>query len=217
MEIPKTDIQDFDCLIEWHKRFTPRAEIHVSGGECLLRPDIEDQIEKLASAGIPTTIFTNGLLVGRRRRLLDMPLKWHITHHGQNDFVAWRQNADLLRNKPHIATRVMYGIKNEREAAALAPQYAGLNFHWQRLNGLKIGDSRPIVDDLPRVASGVVHLIRPDGRVYACNSVKRPPIGDTIRGQYDPRLAKKHDRTAKACVMGQGCAAYQTAVWLSRL
>lgn len=214
--MPQSHILDFDYLIKWRKKHAPLSEIHVSGGECLLRPDIERQIEKMVSADIPVTVFTNGLLISKRKQLLDMPLKWHVTHHDCNPFGLWRANVDLIRHRPHIACRVVYGKDKEATMLRFSRLYDGLNFHWAICNGLKEGDWKPVREDLPRIASGCIHLIVPDGRVYACNCSKRPPIGHIAQGSYSPGLAKRWDREARQCAIGGNCPAYQTAVWLSR-
>lgn len=216
--IPQIDILDFDCLIKWQQKYVPLSELHISGGECLLRPDIEIQIEKLVRADIPTTIFTNGLLISKRRDLVDMPLKWHVTHHSCNSFDRWRDNVELIRKRHHIACRVMHVPRNGPaiDFPAIEKQYHGLNFHWARCNGLKEGPWKPRKEDLKRIASECIHLIVPDGRVYACNSVRHPPIGHIDRGTYSPGLARRWDREAGSCASGGNCPAYQTALWLSR-
>lgn len=212
--MPPSHLLDFEALVKWHSRFVPAAHIHVSGGEPLDRPDIEEQIKKLVDAGITVTVFTNGMSISTRKKLLDMPLRWHVTHHGQNDINHWIDNVSIIKKKPHIATRVIYRCTDaEMAIAEHVYRSAGLNFFWQRLNGLKIAEIEPPASSV--IASQAIHLIRPSGNIYPCNDAKRPPIGNILTCSYDPGMARDADRTAFAC--GCACAAYQTALMCARL
>lgn len=186
--------------------------MHLSGGEPLLRPDIETQVEKIVSAGIAATITTNGMLISKRRRLLKMPLKWIVTHHECNDFEKWRFNADLIKKRPHIACRLLYGAASPCSAPQLEPLYKGLNFMWSRLHGLRLTDWKPVFDDLSCIASDVIHLIEPSGHVYPCNNNSKSPIGNINTMEYDKRRAFKSNGGCAECIKGGMCGAYQTAV-----
>jgi MoaA/NifB/PqqE/SkfB family radical SAM enzyme len=203
------ELLDFDRLIQWLHCFTPGAVVHVSGGEPLLWDGIETAVEKLVHADIPTTITTNGLLIGNRPRLLKLPLKWIVTHHRGVCFEKWHRNALLIRDKPHIACRL---VRNPEEITQQnAQRYNDFNFAWAPMNGLRIIDWRPRALDFNNVASGTMHLIEPDGIVYPC-SCKAHQIGNVYAMTYDRKLAKGRDATARRCVQGGLCPAYQSAV-----
>jgi len=210
--LDKKDVLDFDFLIRWILKYVPGCELHVSGGECLLRPDIEEQIAKLVEAGINTTIFTNGLLIHKRPRLHDMPLKWVVAHHMPNPFEKWLHNVKLIAHRPLITTRLLWTPHERKNRDAIAAQYKGLNFYWGRGNGNKEAPKMEVnADDLNHVASAVLHLIVPDGRVFPCNVHSKRPIGHTVLMEYDPRLAKSQDCHANQCIKSDNCSAYQTA------
>jgi hypothetical protein len=214
----KKDVLDFDFLIRWILRHVPGCELHVSGGECLLRPDIEDQIEKLVKAGINTTIFTNGLLISKRPRLHDMPLKWVVAHHIPNPLDKWLENVEMIAHRPLMTTRLVRCQEELENMVEIAKNYTGLNFYWGRGNSCKRGvDIPPNPHDLHCVASEVLHLIVPDGRVFPCNVHSTRCIGHTITGEYLPELAKKQDRHSRQCITAKRCSAYQTAQMVHKL
>jgi radical SAM protein with 4Fe4S-binding SPASM domain len=210
-EIPQREILNFDSLVLWLQRYAPAACVHVSGGEPLLRPDIETQIAKLVVAGIPTTITTNGILIEKRPQLLDMPLKWIVTHHEANDFEIWRRNADLIREKPHIACRLITGCVTPENKHEFEYLYAGFNFMWGRLWGLRCTEWNPLQADMPHIASDVLHLIEPDGTIYPCNHSNHPSIGNINSMEYDKVPAIRQDPQCWACIRGGLCQAYQSA------
>lgn len=215
--IPADEVLDVDQLISWILRYTPKCRLHISGGEPLLRPDVEDQIQKLVNRGIPVTMTTNGMMIHKRPRLLTMPLTWIVTHHECNDFKKWRANADLIADKPHIACRLLYGGANIETVRSLEGQYSGLNFMWGRLHTLRVTDWTPNPDDLHCVASDVIHLIEPNGIVYPCNNNSKRPIGNIYRMTYSKATAREMNGQARQCVKGSLCAAYQSAVLINSL
>jgi MoaA/NifB/PqqE/SkfB family radical SAM enzyme len=215
--LPPDEVLDVDCLIAWIKRYTPNCVVHVSGGEPLLRPDVENQVEKLVNHGIPTTITTNGMMISQRPRLLTMPLKWIVTHHECNNFAEWRYNADLIRNQPHIACRLLFGADSVRRALQLTPYYQGLNFMWAKLHSTRITDWQPNPDDLDVIASDVIHLVEPNGVVYPCNNNSKRPIGNIYTGEYCRDAARTQNAQCRECIRGNLCGAYQTAVLVYRL
>ena len=208
----KKDILDFDYLIKWLLKFAPGCELHVSGGECLLRPDIEEQIAKVVAAGISTTIFTNGMLIKKRPKLTAMPLKWVVAHHLPNDFTKWRENVELIAHRPIMTTRLIMSDNEDHNREKIAEQYEGLNFYWGRGNGNKCGVQMELNKaDLNCVASGILHLIVPDGRVFPCNVHSTYAIGHIMAMKYKPGTAKIQDSHARQCILSNACSAYQTA------
>lgn len=214
------DVLDFDFLIKWITKYCPLCELHLSGGECLLRPDIEHQIQKLVNANIKTTIFTNGMLIAKRPKLTGMPLKWVIAHHLPNPIDKWLENVKLVGSRPIITTRLITCDKERDNKDKIAADYDGLNFYWSRGNGCKLGTNlvpNPDPDDVNNIASRTIHLIVPDGRVFPCNVHTRSPIGHIMTMEYYPERARKQDAHAKQCVIGQKCSAYQTARMVAAL
>lgn len=207
--IESSERLDFDALLRWIREFTSDCRVHISGGEPLLRPDIETEVEKLVNAGIPCTITTNGMLISKRPAMLTMPLQWIVTYHPHNRFEHWIENAKLIRNKPHIVSALFSG---QIPAGALEARYAGFNFCWAKINGLRVIPGwKPRGKDLTCAASEVFHLIEPNGLVYPCNCTSRGAIGDIYMMTYQRGMARKMDRIARMCIRAGLCPAYQTA------
>lgn len=219
----KREVLDFDLLRRWLSiqlgRGTIKAdtELHISGGEPLLRPDIEDQIEKLLTVGLKMTIFTNGLLISKRPRLLSMPLKWVVAHHMPNSLEEWRTNAILIADKPHMACRVIHHGKTFENRNDLAALYDGLNFHWIKSKGLRLIPWEPNTEDFGHIPTQVLHLIVPNGSVFPCNVATGYTIGNLNDGTYWPEKATSHNQHCRHCVTSDACPAYQSAVLCHKL
>lgn len=204
------ELLNFSNLVRWIKHFTPGAVVHVSGGEPLLWDGIENAVQLLIDAGIDTTITTNGLMIEKRPKLLDMPLKWLVTYHSCSDFEKWRRNAALIREKPHlICCLAGYGVE---VPPAHIKRFDDFNFAISRINGLRIIDWQPQAEDMHRIASETIHLIEPDGRVFPCNNKKGVEIGNINAQTYDRELARSKNPECFQCVRGSHCQAYQSAV-----
>lgn len=214
----KKEVLDFGLLRQWLSTqldkglIEKNTELHISGGEPLLRPDIEDQIEKLLTFGLGMTIFTNGLLISKRPRLLSMPLKWVVAHHMPNPLEEWRRNAILVADRPHMACRVIHQGKTFENRDDLAPLYDGLNFHWIISKGLRLIPWDPNPDDFGCIPTKVLHLIVPDGRVFPCNVATGFTIGNLNDGTYWPEKAVSQNTHCRGCVTTNACPAYQSAV-----
>lgn len=207
---------DFDRLVEWLKRFAPAdVNIHVSGGEPLLRPDIETQVDKLLVQGIRVTVFTNGMLIHKRTRLTDMPLNWVIAHHPPNPLQKWRENVMLVAHRPFLTKRVIANRETFEKKSIIGRDYDGLNFHWQRMHGLLEYPWQINLEDLSCVPSTVIHLAVPDGRVFPCNNSRYVPVGNIRDMFYHPENAMQYNRKATTCVTAGICPAYQSAVILN--
>lgn len=224
------EILDFDYVIEWVKKYRPGAHIHISGGEPLLRPDIEDVVEKV-SAEFETTIVTNGQLISKRPRLLDMPVKWLVSYHlGQVDVNYFLQQISLIKDKPHLITQIKDQsslslfdhfpdatkmVKNTN-STLLANEY---NFELKENAKERFNlDFEYNPEDLNDIASHRIMIIQPNGPVVGCN---KPHYGTWDRWISESNvyamtcdendLATNNER-AKRCVMNNRCSAYQTAV-----
>ena len=214
------DILDFDAMIAWVKKYRPDAHIHISGGEPLLRPDIEEQVAKVC-AEFPTTIVTNGQLISKRPKLLDLPVKWLVTWHKyQTPRRVFLKEIELIKDKPHLINRVL------RYGELPLGEYGFEDFNYE----IKY-DRMPNLDkkfeynkeDLKDVASRRIMLIQPNGPVNGCNKTHRGPYHRyksasniytmTCDEEY---LSRNNERGAK-CIRDNRCAAYQTAVKMSKL
>jgi organic radical activating enzyme len=220
------NVLEVPYLLSWLQRHTPHAVVHLSGGEPLLRPDIEAFAGDLVRAGFEITIFTNGLLLPERAELLDMPLKWVVTHHDPQPLADFLECIYPLRNKPHQITRVFDAGGAGGELAGELPGelqelreiYDGFNFlpRWRSRPQLKKWfQYRP--GDLEVVASEVLHFITPNGAVYPCNSTFWPPIGHVYTGEYCRDDLAMIDKTCKECLIRNRCGAYQSAVEVDQL
>jgi len=209
----KKDVLDFDFLIYWLMNNAPDAVIHLSGGEPLLRPDIEAQTKKLIDAGFEVCMFTNGLLIPKRKKLLDMPLTWLVAHHKQNDIDKFLKSAELIKDKPHLITRVLADSRDLKIKAELEKKYTGFNFEWKSCNApIRTDGFKYLNEDVHQVASGVLHLIISDGSIFPCNTLKFGSIGNIYSNTYDKQKAQSLDKFCFNCVSVNGCSAYQTAV-----
>ena len=134
--LPKSRFLTFDEIVRFARMFLEMGgkKIRITGGEPLLRPNIEDLIEKLA--GLPgladLSLTTNGSLLTRTRvRLLkDAGLnRITVSLDGLDDITFARIN-----EVGYPASKVLAGIENA-EAAGLTPVkinmvvIAGMNEH----------------------------------------------------------------------------------------
>ena len=218
------DVLDFDYAIKWIKEHRPGAHIHISGGEPLLRPDIEDIVEKV-SAEFETTIVTNGQLISKRPRLLDMPVKWLVTYHlNQIPFDKWLAQARLIKDKPHLATVVMtYEMrKNGWKAPKELQEEFNFEYRWNTAPKL-LKDFKYNPEDLGDVASHRIMIIQPNGPVMGCNKPQRGPWerykshSNVYTGACDEKQLSEHNERADNCIKSNRCAAYQTAVIMSKI
>lgn len=214
------DVLDFDAMIAWVKKYRPGSHIHISGGEPLLRPDIEEQIIKV-TAEFETTIVTNGQLISKRPKLLELPVKWLVTWHREqvslDDFL---KQIELIKEKKHLINIIL----QRHEDISRIHKFDGFNFEFKY-------DRRPKMDkefrydreDLQDIASHRIMLIQPNGPVISCN---KPHRGQWHRYKSESNiytmvcdennLAINNDRASR-CVQDNRCAAYQTAVKMSKL
>lgn len=209
------NVLELPFLLYWLQRHTPHAVVHLSGGEPLLRPDIESITGELVRAGFEVTIFTNGLLIPARAELLDMPIKWVVTHHDPQPLADFLRTIEPIRWRPHQITRVLDAGAG---AGGLMAEYRGFNFvpRWRNKPQLKKW-FRPRPGDIDRIASDVLHFITPDGRVFPCNSMFWDPIGHIYTGKYHPKDVEMINMICADCIKLNKCGAYQSAVEVDRL
>lgn len=209
------NVLELPYLLFWLQRHTPHAVVHLSGGEPLLRPDIESFTGELVRAGFEVAIFTNGLLIPARAELLDMPIKWVVTHHNPQSHADFLRCIEPIKHRPHQITRVLDAGAG---AGGLMAEYPGFNFvpRWENTPQLKRSfRARP--GDVDRIASDVLHFITPDGRVFPCNSMFWDPIGHVYTGEYTRKDVDMINITCAHCLKLNRCAAYQSAVEVDKL
>ncbi len=207
------DVLDFDVLIDWLLKFKPGAAVHLSGGEPLLRPDIEDQTEKLLDAGFDVSILTNGQALHRRPRLVKMDIKWLVAYH--QDSITMEQfvrKIEPLKSRKHFIISVCATEAHVSLIPKMKAAFAGFNFQlrWNR-NAQRNPEPLLHPGDIDTVASKQIHLITPDGAVYPCSSCKYGTIGDIYTGTYDVEKAQLVDPYVSGCVKNNGCQSFQTA------
>lgn len=218
------DVLDFDYAIEWIKKYRPDAHLHISGGEPLLRPDIEDVVEKV-SAEFETTIITNGQLISKRPRLLELPIKWLVTYHvNQIPFNKWLSQARLIKDKPHLVTTIMTRemYADCWEAPDEMIKEFNFEYRWDR-SPKQLRDFKYNPEDIGGIASNCIMLIQPNGPVMGCN---KSQIGEWERyksesniytGTCSEKQLCEHNKRADKCVSRNRCAAYQTAFKMSEI
>jgi len=204
------DVMRFDFLAYWIQNHAPAAEIHLSGGEPLMRPDIESGVQLLVDRGLSVSILTNGAFLPKRPRLLDMPIRWHITHHAAQPLDKFLKAIEPIKTRPHLLTR-LWLADAAKNRARLEKAYSGFNFMWKGCNRPKTEHAPPGAPGADRVASSVIHLITPDGRVFPCNSLAWPHIGHIYLDTYEPEKAAPADLYARRCIGANNCGAYVTA------
>lgn len=222
------DVLDFDAMIAWVKKYRPDAHIHISGGEPLLRPDIEEQVAKVC-AEFETTIVTNGQLISKRPKLLDLPVKWLLTwHNEQCTSEVFLKNADLIKDKPHLITLIVDEIPEGQKnngMMELSKTYGG-PFNIETKPNVKKRINKNFTynpEDLNDIASRGIMLIQPNGPVVGCNKNHRG-TWDRYKSASniytmtcdEDNLSINNDR-AKGCVANNRCSAYQTAVKMSKI
>jgi organic radical activating enzyme len=90
------NVLDVSWIERWLNKYTPNTILHLSGGEPLLRPDIEEIVERLLR-NHEIIVFTNGQFISQRPRLLSLPIYWVVTwHQSQIQWDDWYENVKLI-------------------------------------------------------------------------------------------------------------------------
>lgn len=216
------DVLEYKYAIDWIKKYRPGAHVHISGGEPLLRPDIEDMAEAF-SKEFETTIVTNGQLISKRPRLLELPIKWLVTwHREQCSLVEFVSQINLIKDKRHLINTI---VDTEFEyKACKVSGFEGFNFKPKLNTNKKINKNFQFnPEDLQDIASHRIILIQPNGPINGCNKTHHGPK-DRYKSESnvytmtcdEDDLALNNER-AMNCVLNNRCSAYQTAVEISKL
>jgi len=216
------DKLDVSALDRWLSKFTPECRIHLSGGEPLCRPDVEDAVELLARRH-RIVVYTNGKLILERPRLIDLPIGWLVTwHSSQVSLGEFVRQVEALRGKPVVVRSVLVKQEDRRRLEALKaalPWVEHVHGQWNLDPRKSWPDFKPVEADLDRIASEVVHLIVPwgGGAVFACNvPTDDHRIGSVHEQWYRPGLASEADAHAHKCAAQSGCSAYCDAVMMNK-
>jgi organic radical activating enzyme len=216
------DLLDFDALIEWIEIFRPAARnIHLSGGEPLLRPDIEIQTKKLTDRGYSVSIFTNGQLISQRPGLLALPLKWAVTYHQPSgisvrDFLT---QLSYLQGRPVVVHTVVQTYKQTQALPSLREAFRAYKFvvKIDHDTDNSFPNFIPYSEDLDDIASNRISLVIPTGAVFPCNSARAGAVGNIYEPSFDAQAARAMDAVARACVERNECAAYHSACLMDSL
>jgi MoaA/NifB/PqqE/SkfB family radical SAM enzyme len=220
---PKHEVTDIVQTMKWIDRFRTSASIHVSGGEPLIRPDIVDFVSTILDFGYPdVTVFTNGLNVPGRARMLELPVKWCLTYHQACGLTAerWLRLVEPIKTRPHVLHTVCSNLDQMRRAHELRSVFSGWNYieKWDRNpQHTMIRDYHPDPHDLEDIASNRLTLIVPNGSVYPCNCATGAPIGNVVDMSFDRESAVLLDLFARSCALRNACSAFQTADLFSRI
>lgn len=214
------DVLDFDSLAAWIKRHRSGAHLHISGGEPLLRPDIERQVGKVCRE-FETTIVTNGQLISERPALLNLPIKWLVTwHRSQVSLGEFVEQITLIKDAPHLITVVL----ERGETWEPPPEFKGFNFEKRWRNGARLlEDFEHNPEDLQDIASHRILLVQPNGCIVGCNKTHKGPFdrydspSNIHTGKCDERDLRIFNQRARLCVLENRCSAYQTAVTMARI
>lgn len=215
------EVLDVHSLLRWLDKFRPSARLHISGGEPLLYPEIENWIETAVKAGRKVTILTNGQNVHQRPKLHSLPLNWIVTYHKSTEIdpKEYIKNLEGIKNRNveirTIIRREDYDTEAEYtdelraafEGFLFRPRYASFENKTARIWGI------PEPEDLDHIASQSITLVENDGKVYPCNSKHAGAIGSVYDMTLDDTLARECDIQSKVCAERQMCGALNTALW----
>lgn len=202
------DVLDVDYLATWLATWRKNAVVHLTGGEPLLRPDIESFVKKIATTH-KVVLYTNGTLIDRREKLLDLPIFWHVTYHKEQIALArFTENIAAIKDKPHRISSVL-GSGEEPDMDGLKRHFEGYDFEPVWADKPKYLQGRPTAVDLKSPASNLFNLITPCGTVWPCNACSEP-VGSIYTNTFDKKKAQGYDKMAKTCLRRGLCFAFKT-------
>lgn len=205
------EVLDVHSLLRWLDRFRPLARLHISGGEPLLYPKIEDWIETVIRAGRKVTLLTNGQLISKNKRLHELPINWIVTYHNGCGVSIddYKKQLDCL-NKNRLDFRVMdTGLKID--VKAWEPYEPRVRQISSEVKTMESWGYKPPANAPCNIASELLTLVENNGSVYACNCKKNGIIGSVYDMTCDNKKAEIMDKRAIECFAGQWCGALNTA------
>ena len=204
---------DFDVMMRWLDKYTPGCNLHISGGEPLLVDSIYDKVKMCVDTGYDVTIFTNGTFIKQHLDLVELPVKWHVTHHSEMVSVdTFLEDIEPIKSKPHVVCRLRHGYDALNKAEEAERLYSGYNFKWiVPFNGYAGYAAQP--SEKPICKS--IMMIDGDGTVYPCSTGKAGVLGNTYDMTFDVDKANNFE-----CICGKNdrqCRAYQSAEIMAAL
>jgi hypothetical protein len=212
------NILDVPSALDWIDANRPEADIHISGGEPLLRPDIASILKSCVATGRRVVIFTNGQLLPQRPELWEIPgVHWLVTWHQDSVTLdRFLECVSYLRHPDRVEVHtILY-----RDAHEMAIDYVRDKFSYFARFRFRYADQTARTWDawklsdrpIERPASDYLTLIEEDGSIYPCNTKYWGPIGSV----YDPDgvdhcKAAALDAHAAQCFVDHRCGAHLTA------
>jgi len=216
---------DFDRAIEWIKKFRPSSDIHISGGEPLLFPDIcERNAIKAINEGFRVAIFTNGQNINLiNNSFLDLDIFWWITWHqrfiGINDFIG---KICILKNKKVFVNTILDYEPDFDLFEIQKKEFLKYGFilnpriNWWELQTSELWNHKAVV--VKNIASEYITLIEANGNVYPCSSLNWGEIGnisDMTCSTYKAELINNHAH--KCCIDMKKCGSFMTTQYLESI
>lgn len=169
---------DFDAAINWTCKFTPGANVHLSGGEPLIYDGLHQGILKCIAAGLHVSLFTNGLALQENTELFDLPISFHVAHHFESG-VSYEKFFECVEGLPidkTVFVRVFTGkdALENKESCEEKYRHNSIKIQWINQNGTYHHFDGDGGDN----ASESIALIGQDGIVYRCSDPRCGAIGN---------------------------------------
>lgn len=188
-------------IVDWLDQFTPGADVHITGGEPLLR-DIRWFVDALHKNGHRVSVFTNGLQLKNNLWLLDYPIAFHVTHHPGSgvSYDLFFKSISKIPKDRIIVARLYDGREafNEKSECEKAYQEHGYKLHWMNRCGIYHNYGKSVTENPERT----IALIGQNGDVYRCSNPKKGVLGNiydmTFQGWPDERVCNLPGRSCNA-------------------
>ena len=209
------DVMDVDYLSKWLNSWRKDSVVHITGGEPLLRPDIEAFISKICETH-KVVLYTNGTFIKRRPKLLSLPIFWHVTYHRrQTKMSIFRDNIDIIREKPHRICCVLFR-GDDKDIEKLNREFKGYDFVPIWAFDPRRSEGTPDKADMDAPASKLFNLITPDGTIWPCNKCL-DGLGSIYSNTFDEEKARFYDKRSRKCLKRGECSAYKTQICIEKI
>lgn len=213
--IAAKNVLDIPSALYWLDMYRPNSEIHLSGGEPLLRPDIESVVNLCLASRRKVTVFTNGQMLPLRECLHELPLQWVVSWHFDAVSLEYFLSCiEPLRGKAKASIQaIVYRDIDEQAMGIVEKAFGGFDFRF------RFADQTSKTWDLWELPEGCIDkpaefltLIEEDGNVYPCSSKIWGPIGSI----YDPfnsnfQSIEVFNAHAAQCFREHKCGAHLSA------
>ncbi len=177
-------VLDIDQLLKWCAEFTPYCDLHITGGEPLMRNDIADILKKCLDAGHRTSLFTNGILINSRPEILELPIAYHVTHHFDSG-VSYDSFFESIKNVPKdriVVARVYAGKEPLNNKTGVEKIYQERGYDVQWISKFGTYHSKPYVGGKQPQQ---ILLIGQYGEVFPCSTIKHGQLGSIYEMTFD--------------------------------